>query len=644
VCPAGLQGSRATSQGFSDPYLSAGSSVFLRIVFFGGDVNMPLDMPGRNKLMKSTQARFLVCAAAVLVSFANELQAAAVYCVSNTNDAGSGSLRAAIAEANNAGGGEIRFCSVTGTIILLSPLPILAASINIIGPGPHALRISGNNQVRVFAMNSGTTNMLSGLTITAGRGLLSPGGGIANAGDLRIEDCVVSDCDGDYGGGIYNSANLLLTNCLITSCVAAPEADGGGILNRGSAVLCACTVSNCLGFWGGGIESWGVLAMTNSTIVDNGAAVIGGGLVLGGTNVIVGSTLSGNDAAIGGGLDNDVGESRLFNCTVSGNTADSGSGMANGPNISGDSVLYLNHCTVVSNVPATGARSGGVINDGLAYAQDCIFAENGSNDISGGLISQGYNLIRNTNACTITGDETGNIYGADPLLGPLQDNGGPTWTCALLPGSPAIDAGSSGGLPADQRGVPRPYDVPGVPNAADGSDIGAFEWRPPPLVFAEQTVERLLALVSQSGLDHHKPLIATLYAALKAINRGNLVAAANELHAFENKVRAQVAPLDPTLAETLIQMARQVIDALEAEGPHKHAPKVHSINRQVDGKVHLRFSGPAGQVHLVEGSPNLVDWEVLGVATEQGEGSFEFEDAKAAGLSSRFYRVRQLSH
>jgi len=62
------------------------------------------------------------------------------------------------------------------------------------------------------------------------------------------------------------------------------------------------------------------------------------------------------------------------------------------------------------------------------------------------------------------------------LLGPLQDNGGPTWTHALLPGSPAIDQGSSTGLPFDQRGVNRPYDVLTVPNAADGSDIGAYEF------------------------------------------------------------------------------------------------------------------------------------------------------------------------
>jgi len=62
------------------------------------------------------------------------------------------------------------------------------------------------------------------------------------------------------------------------------------------------------------------------------------------------------------------------------------------------------------------------------------------------------------------------------LLGPLQNNGGPTDTHALLPGSPAIDTGISGGPNTDQRGFPRPIDLPSVPNAADGSDIGAYEF------------------------------------------------------------------------------------------------------------------------------------------------------------------------
>jgi len=92
------------------------------------------------------------------------------------------------------------------------------------------------------------------------------------------------------------------------------------------------------------------------------------------------------------------------------------------------------------------------------------------------LNSQGYNLIGDTTGTVILGITTGNLLDIDPLLGPLQNNGGPTDTHALLPGSPALDAGISGGPNTDQRGVPRPIDIPSLPNAADGSDIGAYEF------------------------------------------------------------------------------------------------------------------------------------------------------------------------
>jgi hypothetical protein len=143
----------------------------------------------------------------------------------------------------------------------------------------------------------------------------------------------------------------------------------------------------------------------------------------------------------------------------------------------------MDHCTVAFNTNA--GYGGGVANGGVFYSQNSIFAGNSTEDFAGVLTSQGYNLIENTNGCTITNSETGDIYGVDPLLGPLQDNGGPTWTCALLPGSRCIDQGTSGGLSTDQRAVPRPYVVPGIPEppGGDGSDIGAFEWTPPPSAF-----------------------------------------------------------------------------------------------------------------------------------------------------------------
>jgi len=90
------------------------------------------------------------------------------------------------------------------------------------------------------------------------------------------------------------------------------------------------------------------------------------------------------------------------------------------------------------------------------------------------LNSQGYNLASDA-SCHF--NATGDLNSTDPKLGPLQDNGGATLTHALLPGSPAIDAGSCPGETTDQRGYPRPVDFPGVADTADGCDIGAFEFQ-----------------------------------------------------------------------------------------------------------------------------------------------------------------------
>ena len=100
-------------------------------------------------------------------------------------------------------------------------------------------------------------------------------------------------------------------------------------------------------------------------------------------------------------------------------------------------------------------------------------------NVDGTVTSNGHNLLgvaTEAGGFVGAGDQTG----ADPLLAALADNGGPTRTMALSPGSPAIDAGVAAGASFDQRGKPRTYDDPGVANAAtsDGTDIGAFELQP----------------------------------------------------------------------------------------------------------------------------------------------------------------------
>jgi len=273
------------------------------------------------------------------------------------------------------------------------------------------------------------------------------------------------------------------------------------------------------------------------------------------------------------------------------------------------------------------------VNEGVFQAQDSIFAGGGTNVVvSGVLISGGYNLVQNTNGCTIAGDPMGNIYGADPRLGPLQDNGGPTWTHALLAGSPAIDAGPANTPPSvDQRGEPRP--------SGPAEDIGAFEYQyGMPLV---QRVEHLMAQV-ESSWRRPRPLVATLSAALHSIERDNEVAAVNQLRAFQNKVRAQVARSDASLATNFIQAAQELIDALRGDKTHpdgRSRGRLATAVRHPNRRVRMQWSAVPDRRYVLETSTDLVHWERIGVAVCPGDGRFTFEDANAARFPNRFYRI-----
>ena len=154
---------------------------------------------------------------------------------------------------------------------------------------------------------------------------------------------------------------------------------------------------------------------------------------------------------------------------------------------------------------------------------------------------------------------------------------------------------------------------------------------------AEQAVQRLIALVNESSLKHQQPLLASLKAALDSIQRGNCNSAMGQLHAFQNKVRAQVS--DGALSMALIHGAGQVITALQGEAIGPVACKVHSVNRLSNGRIHFQFSAAADQIYLVEASTNLLDWEAVGVATVCGDSAYEFEDADAARHQNRYYRI-----
>ena len=356
--------------------------------------------------------------------------------------------------------------------------------------------------------NSGTMEMDNCRISEAGRNLPSntdfdqtDGGAIYNLGTLQMNSCIITNCRARHAGGFYNLGSATLTGCMIESCSVWPECGWAAGRNTGHLTMSGCLVADNYADYIGGIGSSGTVTMTNTTITGNlgegDGTPQGGGLELdGGVNLLYGCTISGNqtESASGGGIKNNstltmlnctvngnicfgtaggiynLNTLTMTNCTVSGNRAPyvdtSVGGVANGAG----AAIYLSDCTVVSNI---GYVFGGITNaGGTVFAQDTLVAGNTSNDFSGVLISQGNNLIQNTNGCTLTGVPDGNIYGFSPLIGPLQNNGGRTWTHALLAGSPAIDAGPTNAAPQyDQRGAARPFGL--------ADDIGAFEYGSP---------------------------------------------------------------------------------------------------------------------------------------------------------------------
>jgi hypothetical protein len=390
--------------------------------------------------------------------------------VTNNADSGAGSMRAAIAAAVS--GDTINFdASLVGqTITLTSGELDITQSINILGLGANNLTISGGGMNEVFAIgrlgSNASSVSLSGLTIADGYELLIGGGIINFGGTLTVSNCTLSGNSANAGGGIANepAGTLTVSNCTLSGNSATSRTGsgqgngiGGGILNYGTLIASYCTLSG------------------NSA---TGEGADGGGITNdGGNSTVSNCTLSSNSTTgDGGGIFNLGGILSLSNCTVSGNSAFDGGGISNEPLTSTQvSSLSLSNSTVASNTAGVGGGIDNFSGNGMD-AQNTIIANNNATssapDISGDLTEDivGHNLIGNTSGGS--GFVASDLRNLNPLLGILQNNGGtnPTPTMALLPGSPAIDAGDNTGAPAtDQRGFPRIVNVT--------VDIGAFESR-----------------------------------------------------------------------------------------------------------------------------------------------------------------------
>lgn len=374
----------------------------------------------------------------------------------------------------------------------------LKGDVTLVGAGADTTIIDGNNAVtgdRVLDIPPGARVTISGVTIRNGKGA-GDGGGLLNHGNATLDHVALAANTAPYGrgGGIYNSGTLAVSASSFETNAA--NYGGGAISNEGIAYLQDLTFSGNYANTGAGIDNSGSVNLGNSAITGNTART-GGGIYNTRAMIIADSTISGNinmgivnlgsRAAMtitnstistntstggeGGGFWNDQRANlTISNSTVSGNRADLyGGGIynyagnvtltfstlnENSAGNSGDNIFY-----VTAPDPST---------NGYVRIKSTIIASRPSGKNCAGnlhIFSQGYN-IDSEDSCNLTASS--DMRNTAPLLGPLADNGGSTFTHALLPGSPAINTGSGLGCPdTDQRGVPRPQGA--------NCDRGAFE-------------------------------------------------------------------------------------------------------------------------------------------------------------------------
>jgi hypothetical protein len=351
------------------------------------------------------------------------------------------------------------------------------------------------------------------------------GGGITNFGSMTIQNSEISNNYANTtevsglpyggGGGIDNLASMTISGSTIDNNDS--RYFGGGILvgiskYPTSLNVSDTTISNNGAPYGGGINALNFPAsiaasnqkITNSTVTGN-QAIFGGAAAfpyLGGSSgwKIDHSTVSGNEAEAGAGFGFKyvLGSFTLVDSTISGNNAyGSGGGAYIGRGAQKyPRALDFNNSTIASN--SAGDYGGGLYLDytepgsSSSYTPQQVFSTivgnntaNGvPNDLGSGESTNGtassfdlsFSLVRAPGNASITQTPAGsNIFGVDPQLNPLGDNGGQTETMLPAISSPAVDKGSApGNLTTDQRGLARTVDT-SVPNAHDGTDIGAVE-------------------------------------------------------------------------------------------------------------------------------------------------------------------------
>lgn len=390
--------------------------------------------------------------------------------------------------------------SVTGIITLTNKLPPITDALSVVCLS-DSVTISGNDSWDIFYVISDVTANFINLSIVNGWDYSYGGGAITNFGNLtissgRFEGNVAAETS--YGGAIVNHGVLTITN---SSFVSNTAYTGGAIHNEGMMTVVSSTFtsnsstsSGYTGNYGGGaIEVRnGFVSITGTSFSNNTAATAGGIFVINGSLAVETSTFYSNSANyLGGGGIFGGGIVTVTNSTFLQNRALGGFGSGGGI-VNAGYLLTIINSTFVENQAILG---GGITGAHIDVANSTFWGNSASNGNGSAIYASGSTLVRNAVVAnssaggncsgTITdggnniddgstcgwGSTNGSMSNTNPRLGSLANNGGPTLTMALLPGSPAIDGvtiSAPNACPStDQRGVTRPIGA--------RCDIGAFE-------------------------------------------------------------------------------------------------------------------------------------------------------------------------
>jgi len=355
------------------------------------------------------------------------------------------------------------------------------------------------------------------------------GGGIDNGAQLTMTSCTVSGNTASWGGGISNfafngTATVTMTGCTVSGNTAST--DGGGIHNDASNGTATVTMTNCTvsgntaSNSGGGIHNYGALTLTNCTISGNEAETRnGGGIYTGGSYYQTITSSTPDDGSYSWSIPLSYDDYSSYKVKIT-DTSDSScqdysnsyfalydgcdihvisptgdenwelgsthnidwTSQLTGGNVKielykGSSTLNMTNCTVSNN--DADKEGGGIYNDGLnTLTLRCtIVYGNMAGDDGDDIMN--LSIVDDPTDESIVGDAVGYTGGGpNPLLGPLQNNGGTTETHALAIFSPAIDGCTQYVVVTDQRGVLRPVD--GDLDGTADCDVGAYEYVPPP--------------------------------------------------------------------------------------------------------------------------------------------------------------------